>query len=41
MTVLQFYNLLSCRKKMVDVQEWNVVLGFDNFTENRIEENGS
>lgn len=41
MTVLQFYSLLSCWRKMVDVQEWNILLGFDNFTANLIEENGS
>lgn len=39
MTVLQFYSLLSCQRKMVDVQEWNVLLGFDNLTANPIEEN--
>lgn len=40
MTVLQLYSLLSCGRKMLDVEEWSISLGFDNFTANLVEVNG-
>lgn len=40
MTVLRFYSVLSHLRRMVDVQELNILLGFYDFTSNLMGECG-